>query len=42
MRSVSTSEKMTGANHYVLRVSHGTDCALMIAFCVVIDELFND
>ncbi|KAL3162345.1 hypothetical protein ABBQ32_010028 [Trebouxia sp. C0010 RCD-2024] len=42
MRSPSTSEKLTGANHYVLRVSHGTDYALMIAFCVVIDELFND
>ena len=42
MRSLSTAEKVTGANHYVLRVSHGTDYALMIAFCVVIDELFND
>lgn len=42
MRSLSTAEKVTGANHYVLRVSHGTDCALMIAFCIVIDELFND
>ena len=42
MRSISTAEKVTGANHYVLRVSHGTDYALMITFCVVIDELFND
>lgn len=42
MRSTSTTEKVTGANHYVLRVSAGTDCALMITFCVVIDELFND
>jgi hypothetical protein len=42
MRSFSTAEKVTGANHYVLRVSPGTDYALMISFCVVIDELFND
>ena len=42
MRSFSTAERVTGANHYVLRVSPGTDYALMIAFCVVIDELFNE
>ena len=42
MRNVSTTEKVTGKNQYALRVSAGTDCALMIAFCVVIDELFND
>lgn len=42
MRSLSTTEKVTAADHYVLQVSAGTDCALMIAFCVVIDELFND
>ena len=42
MRSVSTTEKVTGKNHYSLRVSHGTDYALMIAYCVIIDELFND
>ncbi len=42
MRSFSTAEKVTGANHYVLRVCPGTDYALMISFCVVIDELFND
>ena len=42
MRSFSTAEKVTGANHYVLRVSPGTDYALIMSFCVVIDELFND
>ena len=42
MRNVNTTERMTGKNHYALRVLHGTDCAVMIAFCVVIDELFND
>ncbi|DBB01036.1 hypothetical protein WJX77_000557 [Trebouxia sp. C0004] len=42
MRSFSTAEKVTGAHHYALRVSPGTDYALMISFCVVIDELFND
>ena len=42
MRSFSPAEKVTGANHYALRVSPGTDYALMISFCVIIDELFND
>ena len=42
MRGISTSEKLTGKNHYALRVSPGIDYALMIAFCVVLDELFND
>ena len=42
MRSFSTAERVTGANHYALRVSSGTDYALMISFCVVIDELFNE
>ncbi|DBA69555.1 TPA: hypothetical protein ACH3X2_012753 [Trebouxia sp. C0005] len=42
MRSVSSQEKYSGKNSYALRVSPGTDCAFMIAFCITIDELFND
>ncbi|DBB01035.1 TPA: hypothetical protein ACH3X1_000935 [Trebouxia sp. C0004] len=42
MRSVSSQEKYSGKNSYALRVSPGIDCAFMIAFCITIDELFND
>ena len=42
MRSVSSQEKYSGKNSYALRVSPGTDCAFIIAFCIVIDELFSD
>jgi uncharacterized protein YxjI len=42
MRSISSQEKYSGKNSYALRVSPGTDCAFMIAFCITIDELFND
>ena len=42
MRSFRSVEKVTGANQYTLRVLHGTDYALMITFCLVVDELFND
>lgn len=42
MRSVSSQEKYSGKNSYALRVSPGTDCAFVIAFCITIDELFND
>ena len=42
MRRASSQEKYSGKNSYALRVSPGTDCAFIIAFCIVIDELFND
>lgn len=42
MRRVSGAEKFSGKNQYALRVSPGVDCAFMVAFCITVDELFND
>ena len=42
MRRVSGAEKFSGKNQYALRVSPGIDCAFMVAFCITVDELFND